>query len=114
MVFLNALYHITAHKNTSSILESGLHPLIGERAKKQGETEPAVYLFRSLNDIETAMLNWLGEAFCEDEVLDVLEVNLPLAYAADLVVDKGGFEFACKQIIPGKYVRNLGDVNSLF
>lgn len=114
MVFLNALYHITAHKDTPSILKSGLHPHIGERARMRGETEPAVYLFRSLGDIETAMLNWLGDVFREDEPLDILEVNLPLAYAADLVAEKGGFEIACKQIIPGKYVRNLGDVNSLF
>lgn len=68
-------YHITPTTNIPSILKNGLCPLIGERSQDYEELEPAIYLFKTLKDVENACMNWLGEYF-EDEQLSLIEVNL--------------------------------------
>lgn len=72
-------YHITEKRNLASIQEKGLVPSVGPRSKDLGEPENVVYFFRSLEDVDNALLNWLGEWYedYEDEIdLVILEVNL--------------------------------------
>jgi len=68
-------FHVTPATNLNSILEDGLRPRIGARSAELGETTEAVYLFKSLDDVEDALTNWLGDCFDEDEVLALLSVQ---------------------------------------
>lgn len=69
-------YHVTPEMNLQSIRDHGLTASIGDRSEDMGEERSAVYLFPSLEDLESALGGWLGECFEEDEDLAVLEVNI--------------------------------------
>lgn len=102
------LYHVTLMRNYEQIKEDGLIPMIGERSKEFGEKEPCVYLFPSLEDMETALLQWLGEWYFteyEDESLAILEVNLPEEFPISL----GGAEYEVISKVPieQKYIKLL-------
>lgn len=75
------LYHVTPARLLPRILDRGLSPRTGPRASALGETEPAIYLFESLADVEDALTGWLGEWFSDEGLrqgeLVVLEVDLP-------------------------------------
>lgn len=60
-------FHVTTEKALPGILEAGLLPQIGERSAQLGESEPAVFLFSSFENMENALWNWLGEVFDEEE-----------------------------------------------
>ena len=61
----------------NSIKKSGLIPLIGEHSLAMHEPKPAIYLFPSYEDMETALGSWLGKFFEDDEVLVLLGVTIP-------------------------------------
>lgn len=68
-------YHVTLTANVDSILKQGLVPKVGERSGLLGEPHPAIYLFHSLEDLDTALGQWLGDEL-EDEDIRILFVNL--------------------------------------
>lgn len=70
------LYHVTPSANIPSILQGGLVPQLGQRSAIAGETVPAVFCFASLDEVETALMNWLGDYFDEDEQLSLLQVDI--------------------------------------
>lgn len=70
------LYHVTAARHLDTIMEEGLRPRIGERSEVMGEGEAAIYLFTSRTAVDDAVMNWLGDAYEEDDELVVLEVKL--------------------------------------
>jgi len=57
------LYHVTLKASLPSILQYGLIPMIGQRSADCGETDEAVFCFPTKEDCDTAMSQWLGEAF---------------------------------------------------
>lgn len=75
-------FHVTPRANLPSIFTHGLQPQIGERSAQRTctntpvEQRPRVYFFPTKNDLETALANWLGDAFDDEEALCVLVVNL--------------------------------------
>lgn len=74
-------YHITPMSNLESILQTGLEPRIGERSKELGENEKRVYLFHSIEDMNNALGNWLGECFEDEEIeLAIIELQVPDEY----------------------------------
>lgn len=70
-------YHVTPARSLPAIAREGLLPQIGPRSAELGETCPRIYLFASLDVLEDALSNWLGEAFKEDEPLTLLAVRAP-------------------------------------
>lgn len=68
-------YHVTAARYLP-ILKDGLRPQVGERSEAMGENVAAVYLFTSEEAMDDALMNWLGDAFGEEDELVVLEVEL--------------------------------------
>jgi len=70
------VYHITPSINIASILSIGLIPKIGERSKLINETLPAIYFFPTINDVENALYNWLGEIFEDESELALLQVEI--------------------------------------
>jgi hypothetical protein len=61
------MFHVTRASNISSILDHGIVPRIGDRALAFGETMPAVYAFPTVQDCHTALSQWLGDWFNDQE-----------------------------------------------
>lgn len=97
---MKQLFHITPRQNVPTIMLDGLLAKIGPRSLELGEPVPAVYLFRTIEDAENALSNWLGEAFDEDEVLSLLGVTLP----EDIPEDPMSFEYCVYRDIPGERI----------
>ena len=60
------LYHVSLLRNLKSIMKVGLEPRIGERSKEIGETEKAVYLFPTIDDMNCALGQWLGDWYNDE------------------------------------------------
>lgn len=69
------LWHVTTRESLDRILAEGLEPRIGERSTDGAETIPAIYTFRSYDDMRDALGSWLGEEFDEDTELAVIELQ---------------------------------------
>ena len=96
-------FHVTTFEAYGSIREQGLLPRIGPRSTELGEENPQIYFFRSREDVEQGLMQWLGDEFNEDEVLLVLEVDLS---AIDVVATEGQFELTVSQPIgPDRILR---------
>lgn len=98
------LWHVTAAGNKNRIEAEGLVPRIGPRSEAAGETVPYVYLFESTNDMEDALINWLGDEL-EDEELILCEISLPDSIAQTLIREPDSFELRCPRVIPPEYIR---------
>lgn len=96
-------YHVTPLTNVERILRVGLTPLIGERSAKIGETEPAIYLFPTEQDCETALMGWLDNEFEEEEQLAILEIQLP--YELTTHTSEAEYEVLVKELIPPSHIR---------
>ena len=64
-------YHITKTTNVPFILKQGLIP----KKPTDFEDVEGVYLFKSIEDAEDAVMNWLGDRFDEDEELTLLKID---------------------------------------
>lgn len=93
-------YHVTPVENLESIFEYGLIPLKDARSIACGEVDPAVYLFESLEDVDSALASWLGEEL-EDIPLAVLEVRTESAVQSETAA----FEFISTVRIPPENLR---------
>lgn len=100
-------YHVTLMKNLESIMNEGLIPCIGERSKDCGENEKLVYMFPSLEEMENALFNWLGEwyndNYGEDIKLTSLEINLPDEFP--IYLGEVEYEVVCKEVILPKFIK---------
>lgn len=70
------VYHVTPTKNLADIMKNGLFPKKGERVLKLND-KYGIYVFKSFEDLEQALLTWLSDEFEDDEELTILEINLP-------------------------------------
>lgn len=87
-------FHVTRTSNIRSIMARGLLPLIGPFSKLAQEKEPRVYLFASIDDVETALMNWLGDIF-DDTALSLLMID-----TTDIDLDiTAGYELSSTQTI---------------
>jgi hypothetical protein len=98
------LYHITLTQNVPTILERGLTPSIGPRAESLGESDEGIYLFKTMDDVEAALGNWLGEEF-EYEELTLLGVTLPPE--TKLIPTTADYEVVVRETILPQYIEVL-------
>lgn len=75
-VMKQILYHVTKKENFDSIMKHGLIPQIGERSEQLNE-EKGIFLFPTFEDMDTALGQWLGWEFEDDDELYALTVVLP-------------------------------------
>lgn len=105
------LYHVTEKKNLTDIKTNGLVPKIGPRSQNAGETEPKTYLFRHREDMENAVVNWLGDEFDEDESIVALEIQMPATAAKNLAFDiQTPYEVTYDSIIPPNWIKDITDL----
>lgn len=69
------MFHVTLKENFESIMLSGLIPQVGERSMQLGE-KPGVFLFPTEEDMDTALGQWLGDEYEEEDELFALKVTL--------------------------------------
>lgn len=70
-------WHVTLTSNLDAIEADGLIPMVGERSSLLGELRPAIYLFPTIADVDSALSSWLGEQFDEVDALALLKVEIP-------------------------------------
>ena len=72
-------YHATLTKHLPDIQEQGLQPRIGRLSLMIDEPTERIYLFDSLENLDTALGNWFGEAledvYGEDEPMTLLQIK---------------------------------------
>ena len=102
-------YHVSLMSNLESIMEKGLIPQIGERSVDIGETVEAVYLFPSFEDMENALMNWLGEWYIDEYDEDVPLMSLEISLPDDFPIKDGEVEYEkiSEVIISPKYIKFL-------
>ena len=61
------MFHVTRDSNIVSILDHGIVPRLGERSQECGESIAAVYAFPTVQDCHTALSQWLGDWFNDQE-----------------------------------------------
>lgn len=96
------LYHLTPAGNLARIKREGLVPGRGPRSRRLGEEHPAIYLFVSREDVDQALLGWLGEEM-EETRLALLEIRLP----QDIPLRRVAFEVQVSASIPPEAIRVL-------
>lgn len=101
------LFHITPYENLNNILYMGLHPAVGPRSILIKEVKPAIYLFSSIEAVETALSTWLGNELTEERLV-LLEINLPNFIKA-YQNKNAPFEFQVLRPIPSKYIKVIND-----
>lgn len=76
-------------------------PRAGDRSAVMEDPE-GVYLFKTRQDAETAVANWLGDEFGEIENLALLEVTLPPN--AKVLPSTADYEIIVASSIPPEYI----------
>lgn len=95
ILFEEVLYHVTARRHLGSIRRNGLKVMTPK--DMEGE-ESGVYLFRSKEEVEDAVMNWLGDRFDEDE--DLVLIKVDGSYVDEVSSDAAGYEIISKKNIP--------------
>ena len=94
-------YHVTRESDLPSIMRDGLVPNIGPRSAEIGERRQAVFLFRSLEDMDNALYNWLGERFEGEERNEGQPVkHVALEVEIEDSCDTGFYEIEYPDTIP--------------
>src|SRR5580700_3541900 len=70
-------FHVTLTNNWNYIQKNGLQVKTQKRGIG-GDDTPAIYLFRTREEAEDGVTNWLGDELPEEEALMLLAVDLPL------------------------------------
>ena len=90
------IYHVTPTRNLESIFRDGLRPQIGPRSALLGEDKEMIYFFGSMQAVEDALSNWLGEALDDEPgAISVLAVDRSGLH----LVSDGGYELTCPHLI---------------
>ena len=77
-----------------------------------GETQNAIYLFPSFEEMNNALSNWLGDLFEETEDLMILQIDVPEDFPICRPLDGTGiafYEVHCFCDIPEKYITAFYD-----
>lgn len=116
--FNNKLYgwHVTRRSNIYSILKNGLEPRIPEDFGENGDLE-AVYLFKSSDDVTTALYQWLGERIEDweeenDEEYDEVVLKVDLTNLTEYLLDTVEYEWTCTTTIPPKNIISVHEATS--
>lgn len=103
----NFAYHVTSSKNMKSILSDGLEPRVPEDFGEKGDLK-GVYLFKTYEDTENALYNWLGERIgdIEDETgEDYDEVILKINIDGLDLYDSVEYEWVCLEYISPERIK---------
>jgi len=92
-------YHVTRRKNLESIYENGIEPRIPKDFGIDGDIK-GVYLFKTIEDTENALYNWLGERIEEweeenEEEYDEVVLKIDISGLYEHLIDTVEYEWTC-------------------
>lgn len=107
-------YHITRRLNIDSIMEDGLLPRIPEDYGYSGDIE-GVYLFKTYEDAQTALYQWLGERIDEweeetGEEYDEVCLVVDLSGLEEYLIDSVEYEWICTDIIEPERIIKIKEI----
>ena len=91
------LYHVTRKSSLDRVLKSGLKAKVPRDMKNEPK---GVYLFKTVEDLEDAVMNWLGDRFDEDDELVMIKIDGRFIKNNDIATTSAGFEIISKKNIP--------------
>ena len=99
---MKTYYHVTDKKNWPFIQVEGLIPIVGERSAELYES-PCIFLFPTQEDMDTALLQWLGEWYDDkeietDERIDLISLKITLPDNFPII--PGDVEYECISTAP--------------
>lgn len=100
----NLVYHLSLKSNLSKIKRNGL---LANTPSDMEDEERGVYLFKTRDEAEDALMNWYGDRFDEDEEFILLTIdssNLTLSPTT------AGFELISHKDIPPKNILSIENV----
>lgn len=92
-------YHVTRRKNLTSIKKKGLEPRIPIDYGTDGDVK-GVYLFKTIEDTQNALYNWLGERIEEweeenDKEYDEVVLKININGLEEHLIDSVEYEWTC-------------------
>ena len=92
-------YHVTRRKNLNSIKKKGLEPRIPKDYGTDGDIK-GVYLFKTIEDTQNALYNWLGERIEEweeenDKEYDEVVLKINISGLEEMLIDSVEYEWTC-------------------
>lgn len=103
-------FHVTPAENVPGILHNGLLPSVETSECSNGEEQntPVVFLFPSWDDLEDALMGWLGDRYDDDAPLAALEVRISPDMQKNLVFHpEVGFEVKYLGSIPPECIKAI-------
>jgi len=96
-------YHVTDERNIKSIMKQGLIPKVPEDFAQNGDVK-GVYLFKTRDDMDNALYNWLGERIEEweeenDKKYKETCLTVDLTGLEPYLVDSVEYEWTCTATI---------------
>lgn len=98
-------YHVTRRKSLESIKQIGLQPRVPEDFGEEGDIE-GVYIFKTYDDMDNALWNWMGERIEDweeenDEEYDEIALKIDMTQISlEDIWDTAGFEWTVRNTIP--------------
>lgn len=97
-------YHVTQERNLKSIMKKGLVPKVPKDFGDDGDYK-GVYLFKTKDDMDNAMYNWMGERIEEweednDKEFKETLLTVDLTGMEFSLIDSVEYEWTCTETIP--------------
>lgn len=107
---MRTLYHVSLKSNLESIMEKGLIPQIGDRSAEMKE-ECAVFLFPTIDDMNCALGQWLGDWYMDEygEDIDLMSLEVTIPDDFPVFVGEVEYELFTYSLIPSEYIKYLKD-----
>ena len=95
----NFAYHVTRRKNFNSIKKKGIEPRVPTDYGDNGDIK-GVYLFKTIEDTQNALYNWLGERIEEweeenDKEYDEIVLKINIDGLENHLIDSVEYEWTC-------------------
>ena len=92
-------YHVTSRKNLTSIKSKGIEPRVPTDYGDNGDAK-AVYLFKTEDDTNTALSQWLGERIDDweeenDTEYDEIVLKININGLEEYLIDTVEYEWTC-------------------
>lgn len=92
-------YHVTRRKNIRSIMKKGLEARVPIDYGTEGDIK-GVYLFKTVEDTQNALYNWLGERIEEweeenDKEYDEVVLKVNIEGLEEYLIDSVDYEWTC-------------------
>ena len=103
-------YHVTLRKSVPNILARGLQPRLGARSKELGESDKAVFFYKSKKDCKEGLSGWFGGCFFGDDIANLVVLEVKLGKNTLSVKEQDG-EFCVLELIDETAIKKVWTVD---